>query len=184
VGVVAPHKGQDLLVSALARLADIDDWTCEFVGSLDVAPRFVDQLTQTIQRVHLSTRATFTGVLAGRSMESAYSRADLVVVPSRSESFSMVVAEALARGIPVLAARVGGIPEAMSSTAAGILVPAEDPWALEVVLRQWWASPGRRTELKTAAVEARATARPWSTTVAVIASTLLEASLSETAVSA
>lgn len=184
VGVVAPHKGQDLLVRALARLTDIVDWTCTLVGSLDAAPGFVDELTQTIQRTHLTTRVTFTGILAGRLLESAYSRADLVVVPSRNESFSMVVAEALARGIPVLAARVGGIPEAMSSTAAGILVPPEDPWALEAVLRQWWASPGRRTELKTVAVEARATARPWSATIAVIASTLHEVTLSETAVSA
>ena len=184
VGVVAPHKGQDLLIRALARLTDVDGWTCELVGSLDQAPAFVDELMQTIQRTNLATRATFTGILTGRSLESAYGRADLVVVPSRNESFSMVVSEALARGIPVLAARVGGIPEAMSSTAAGILVPPDDPWALEVVLRQWWASSERRTELKRAAVEADETVRPWSATVAVIASILHEVALSETAVSA
>jgi hypothetical protein len=72
----------------------------------------------------------------------------------------------------------------MSSTAAGVLVPPEDPWALEVVLRQWWASPARRTELKTAAVEARATVRTWGATIAVIAKALHEVALSETAVSA
>ena len=184
VGVVAPHKGQDLLLRALARLTDVDDWTCRLVGSLDAAPGFVDELRQIIRRTHLTTRATFTGTLAGRLLESAYSRADLVVVPSRNESFGMVVAEALARGIPVVAARVGGIPEAISSRAAGILVPPEDPWAFEVVLRQWWASPGRRTELKAGAVEAREMARPWSATIAVIASTLNEVALSGTAVSA
>jgi glycosyltransferase involved in cell wall biosynthesis len=184
VGVVAPHKGQDLLVGALAHLTDIDDWSCTFVGSLDAAPGFVDELTQTIDQSQLTSRVTFTDVLAGRQLESAYSRADLVVVPSRNESFGMVVAEALARGIPVVAAHVGGIPEAMSSTAEGILVPPEDPWALEVVLRQWLSSPGRRTELKTAAMEARATARPWSATIAVIASTLHDVALRGTAVSA
>lgn len=184
VGVIAPHKGQDLLVSALGHLTDIDDWSCTFVGSLDAAPGFVDELTQTIQRTNLTGRATFAGVLAGRSLDTAYSRADLVVVPSRNESFGMVVAEALARGIPVVAAHVGGTPEAMSVTAAGILVPPEDPWALEVVLRQWWASPGRRTELKMAAMEARATPRPWSEPIAIIESTLHEVALSGTAVSA
>ncbi|MCU1477243.1 MAG: hypothetical protein JWQ64_1936 [Subtercola sp.] len=184
VGVVAPHKGQDLLLRALARLTDIDEWTCTLVGSLDAAPGFVDELTHIIRRNHLSTRATFAGVLAGRSLESAYSRADLVVVPSREESFGMVAAEALARGIPVVAARVGGISEAMPSTMAGILVPPEDPWAFEVVLRQWWASAARRTELKAAAVEAREAARPWSATIAVIASTLTEVALRATAVSA
>jgi glycosyltransferase involved in cell wall biosynthesis len=184
VGVVAPHKGQDLLVRALAHLTDIDDWSCTLVGSLDVAPGFVDELTQTIHRSHLTGRVTFTDVLAGRQLESAYSRADLVVVPSRNESFSMAVGEALARGIPVVAAHVGGIPEAMSSMAAGILVPPEDPWALEVALRRWLSSPGRRTELKTAAMEARATARPWSATIAIIASTLHDVALRGTAVSA
>jgi glycosyltransferase involved in cell wall biosynthesis len=184
VGVVAPHKGQDLLVRALAHLTDIDDWSCTFVGSLDAAPGFVYELTQSIHRSHLASRVTFTDVLAGSQLESAYSRADLVVVPSRNESFGMVVAEALAHGIPVVAAHVGGIPEAMSSTAAGILVPPEDPWALEVVLRQWLSSPGRRTELRTAAMEARASARTWSATVAVIASTLHDVALRGTTVTA
>jgi glycosyltransferase involved in cell wall biosynthesis len=182
--VVAPHKGQDLLVHALARLTDIDDWTCTFVGSLDAAPGFVNELTQTIRRTRLTARATFTGVLTGGLLESAYRRADLVVVPSRDEGFGMVVAEALAHGIPVIATRVGGIPEAMSSSTAGMLVPPEDPWALEVVLRQWLSNPGRRTELKEAAVEARATARPWSAPIAVIQSTLHEVAFSGTAVSA
>ena len=184
VGVVAPHKGQDLLVRALARLTDIDGWTCEFVGSLDTAPDFVEELRQSIHRTHLTTRTKFTGTLAGASWEDAYGRADLVVAPSRSESFSMVIAEALARGVPVLATRVGGIPEAISSSAAGILVPPDDPFALEVVLRQWWTSPQRRTELKAAAVEAPATVRPWRAALAVISSTLHEVALSETAVSA
>jgi glycosyltransferase involved in cell wall biosynthesis len=184
VGVVAPHKGQDLLVGALARLTDVDGWTCEFVGSLAAAPGFVDELRQILQRTALESRTTFTGILAGRPLEDAYGRADLVVVPSRNESFSMVAAEALAHGIPVLAARVGGIPEAISSPAAGILVPTEDADALEVELRRWWASPPRRTELKTAAVEARATTRQWSATIAVIASTLHQVALGETAVSA
>ncbi|HEY2642329.1 MAG TPA: glycosyltransferase family 4 protein [Galbitalea sp.] len=183
VGVVSHHKGQDLLIRALGQLTDVDDWTCTIVGSLDAAPDFVDELTRAIRRTHLTTRTALTGILTGSLLERAYGEADLVVVPSRSESYGMVVAEALARGIPVLAARVGGIPEALSSIAAGMMIPPEDPWALEVVLRQWWASPERRTELKTAAVRARELARPWSGTVAIIASTFDEI-LAETAVSA
>jgi glycosyltransferase involved in cell wall biosynthesis len=183
VGVVSHHKGQDLLIRALGHLTDVDDWTCTIVGSLDAAPAFVDELTRAIRRTDLTTRTTLTGVLTGSLLDRAYSEADLVVVPSRSESYGMVVAEALARGIPVLAARVGGIPEALSSDTAGVMVPPEDPWALELVLRQWWASPERRTELKTAAVGARALARPWSGTVDIIAATLDEI-LTETAVSA
>lgn len=184
VGVVAPHKGQDLLVRALAGLTDVNNWTCTFVGSVDAASGFINELTHTIERSGLTARATFAGVLAGPSLEDAYGRADLVIVPSRTESYGMVVAEALVRGIPVVAARVGGIPEAMSGSAAGILVPPEDPWALEVVLRQWLASPARRSQLKTAAMGTRETARPWSVTIATVESALYEVALSQTAVSA
>jgi glycosyltransferase involved in cell wall biosynthesis len=184
VGVVAPHKGQDLLVRALARLTDVDGWTCTFAGSLDVAAGFVDELKHSIRLSDLGGRTMFTGTLAGASLDLVYAQADLLVVPSRNESFGMVVAEALARGIPVLASRVGGIPEAMAGTTAGILVPPEDPWALEVVLRQWWGNEERRTELKAAAVEAREAVRPWSAPVAVIASTLTGVAREAMAVSA
>ncbi|HEY5230618.1 MAG TPA: glycosyltransferase family 4 protein [Galbitalea sp.] len=184
VGVVAPHKGQDLLVRALRQLTEIDGWTCTFAGSVNAAPGFARELAQTIRVSKLATRTTFTGVLDRSRLDDAYNQADLVVVPSRNESFGMVVAEALARGIPVLATRVGGIPEAICGSPASILVPPEDPWALEVVLRQWLADPERRTELRTAAAEAREMVRPWAATVTVIASTLAEVALSATAVSA
>ncbi len=184
VGVVAPHKGQDVLVRTLARLKEVGDWTCTFVGSLSTAPDFVADLKQTVHIEQLATRVSFAGTLAGRALDAAYGRADLVVAPSRTESFGMVVAEALARGIPVVASRVGGIPEALSRSGAGILVPADDPAALETVLREWWASPSLRTELTTAAVEARAIVRSWSSTISTIESVLQEITRSRTAVSA
>ncbi|TFB93556.1 glycosyltransferase [Cryobacterium sp. MDB2-10] len=183
IGVVAPHKGQDLLIGALAHLTDVDGWTCTFVGSLDGAPGFVDELTRARHRARLTARAPFRGALVGTRLDSAYARTDLVVVPSRYESFGMVVAEAQARGIPVLASRIGGIPEALSNESAGILVAPEDPRALEVALRHWLASPAQRSQLKAAAVAASRRARPWSATVAAIASTLIEVAFRETAVS-
>ena len=182
VGVVAPHKGQDVLVRALAHLTQVSDWTCTFVGSLSTAPDFVADLKQTVRDEQLATRVSFVGTLAHGALEAAYGRADLVVAPSRTESFGMVVAEALARGIPVVASRVGGIPEALSSRGAGILVPADDPTALETLLREWCASPSLRTRLMAAAVEARATVRSWNSTLSTIESVLHEVSRSRTAV--
>jgi glycosyltransferase involved in cell wall biosynthesis len=183
VGVVAAHKGQDLLVHALARLTDVgDDWACTFVGSLDRDSGFVADLRRDVERAALTDRVVFSGVLAGPALAKAYSRADLVVVPSRSESYGMVAAEALARGIPVVATDVGGIPEAIAGNPGGVVVPPEDPWALEVVLRQWWTDPSRRRGLTAAALRARETARTWDTTIAAIAATLREVALSESAV--
>jgi glycosyltransferase involved in cell wall biosynthesis len=177
VAAVAPHKGQDLLISALAGLPDDELWTCTFVGSLDVAPAFVAELTAAVEAAGLAERVTFTGVLTGNRLAEEYAQADLLVAPSRAESYGMVVTEAYARGIPVLASGAGGLPEAVGNSGAGIIVPAEDAWALGVVLRQWLANPARRHELKTAALAVRDELHPWSTTTAIIAATLDDVAL-------
>jgi glycosyltransferase involved in cell wall biosynthesis len=177
VGTVAPHKGHDLLVRTLADCSDVPGWTCTIVGSLQAAPDFVTALRAAIESAGLADRIEFTGVLTGRPLEDAYGRADLVIALSRSESYGMAVAEALARGIPVLTSGVGGIPEAIAQDAAAMTVPLDDPWALDVVLHRWWASPALRQERKAAALKARDAARPWSTTTAIVASTLAEVAI-------
>jgi glycosyltransferase involved in cell wall biosynthesis len=196
VGTIAPHKGQDLLVRALAQLAGIGGWTCTLAGSLDAAPDFVSALASDLERAGLRDRVVFAGVLDAASLDRAYARTDLLVVPSRAESYGMVVGEALARGIPVVASAVGGIPEAltdaaaktdaepMTDAAAGILVPPDDEWALAVVLRQWLTDSGRRSELASLAQHARAAVRPWSTTTGIIAETLHDVAATRSAVSA
>ena len=82
--------------------------------------------------------ARLTGPLTGADLDAAYARADLLVLPSRAETYGMVVTEALARGIPVLATDVGGVPEALGrapeGSLPGLLVPPEDPAALAVAI--------------------------------------------------
>ncbi|MFE4949663.1 glycosyltransferase family 4 protein [Leifsonia sp. NPDC056665] len=177
VAAVAPHKGQDLLLRALAGFADRDDWTCTLVGSLTVDPDFVAALTAVIDAAGLAGRIRFAGVLDPRALSEAYGEADLVVLPSRSESYGMAVAEALAHGVPVLATGIGGIPEAIVREDATMIVPPDDAWALRVVLQQWWASAARRDALKAAALEAREAGRRWEDTIAVVASALREAAV-------
>ncbi|QNE35765.1 glycosyltransferase family 4 protein [Leifsonia shinshuensis] len=177
VAAVAPHKGQDLLLRALAGFADRDGWTCTLVGSLDVDPGFVEALTSVIDAAGLTGRIRFAGVLDPDALSAAYGEADLVVLPSRSESYGMAVAEALAHGVPVLATGVGGIPEAIARPDAAMIVPPDDPWALHVVLQQWWASATRRDALKAAALEAREAGRSWEDATAVVASALRTAAM-------
>src|SRR6201992_1282483 len=101
VGVLSRHKGQDVLVEALADLAD-RDWHCGLAGSLDRDPDFVEQLQTRITRLGYDHRVQLSGVLTGAALSHAYTTADLLVAPSRAETYGMTVTEALAHGLPVI----------------------------------------------------------------------------------
>ena len=85
----------------------------------------------------------------------------------------MVVAEALARGLPVVAADVGGVPEALGHGADGVrpglLVPADDAASLADALRAWLEDTDLRRRLRRAARERRESLVGWSTTISVVA---------------
>ncbi len=172
VGAVVPHKGQDVLVHALAGMADLPGWTCSIVGSPNADPDFAIRIADAIRSAGLTERIELLGVLTGRRLADEFHAADLVVAPSRAESYGMVVAEAVARGIPVVAARVGGIPEAIAGSTAAILTPPNDPVALRAVLRRWWEEPPRRAVLKADAVRSRTATRTWAESAGITAAAL------------
>jgi len=168
VAAVHPGKGHDLLLDALSSLGD-RAWTLTCVGSLDVDPDHVTALRTQVYARSWERRVTFTGPLVGRALAAAYDAADLLVLPSRSESYGMVVAEALAHGRPVVATSVGGVPEAFGRAPVGalpgLLVPPGDPGALAGALRAWLDDPGLRERLGRAADVRRMTLRRWEATV-------------------
>ncbi len=176
VGVLSRHKGQDLLVEALAELGDLD-WNCVLVGPLDRDPDFVEQLQARITRLGYGHRVRLTGVLTGAALSHAYTTADLLVAPSRSETYGMTVTEALAHGLPVIAAAVGGLPEALGSVADGTrpgqLVPPGDPAALAAALGDWLGDERHRHRLRAAARQRRSTLRGWDQTTQEVANALL-----------
>jgi glycosyltransferase involved in cell wall biosynthesis len=175
VGTLGRHKGQDLLVEALADLAD-RDWHCVLAGPLDRDPDFVDQLQTRITRLGYGHRVRLTGVLTSAALTHAYSTADLLVAPSRSETYGMTVTEALAHGLPVIAAAVGGLPEALGSTADGTrpgqLIPPGDPAALAAALGAWLGDERHRRRLRSAARQRRSTLGGWEQTSQQIANAL------------
>jgi glycosyltransferase involved in cell wall biosynthesis len=175
VGVLGRHKGQDLLVEALAGLAD-RDWHCVLAGSLDRDPDFVEQLQTRITRLRYSRRIRLSGVLTGAALSHAYSTADLLVVPSRAETYGMTVTEALAHGLPVIATAVGGLPEALGFTADGTrpgqLIPPGDPAALAAALAEWLGDERHRHRLRAAARQRRSTLRGWEQTTQEIGNAL------------
>jgi glycosyltransferase involved in cell wall biosynthesis len=174
VGSVTPTKGQDLLVGALNEVAS-RSWSCRVVGPLDRAPSHVDLVRRELDRYGLADRVRLDGPLTGAVLDEAYAAADLLVLPSRAEAFGMVVLEALARGIPVLATDVGGVREALGATPSGEvpgLLVAPDVRALALGLQQWLDDPVLRTRLRSAAHERRATVPGWDVPSAALAAVL------------
>lgn len=175
VAAVIPGKGHDLLVDALAPLTSLS-WECLCVGSLDRDPAFVELVRRRAADGGVERRVRFSGPQAGTELASSYATADLLVLPSRAESYGMVVAEALARGLPVVAAEVGGVPEALGQAAdgtrPGLLVPPDDPEALRGALRAWLEDGDLRRRLRRAAVERRESLADWTTTTSAVADVL------------
>jgi glycosyltransferase involved in cell wall biosynthesis len=177
VAAVIPDKGHDLLLDALARIPDLSwRWVC--VGSPDRDPSFVEALRRRSREHGLADRVRFAGTATGADLDRAYAAADVMVLASRAETYGMVVTEALARGVPVVATEVGGVTEALGhgsdGTRPGLLVPAEDPTALADALRSWLTDAELRARLRRVAREQRETLRGWSATTSVIAGVLTE----------
>ncbi len=170
VGVVAPHKGQDTLIEALGMIRD-EPWSCTIAGSTTADPAFVDRIRGRADELGVGDRIAMTGVLTPAELAAAYRTTDLVVAPSRAESYGMAIADALRRGIPVVASRVGGIPRTVTADA-GILVAPDDPRALGDALRRWIADPALRARLDRAARRRGASLPHWSDTAGRIAATL------------
>ncbi|MCW2765750.1 MAG: glycosyltransferase [Nocardioides sp.] len=167
VAAVTPDKGHDVLLAALATIADLA-WRCVCVGPLDREPDFVHRLERQAGESGIKDRVQFTGPLAGADLDGAYAAADVLVLASRAETYGMVVTEALARGLPVVATAVGGVPEALGrledGSRPGLLVPPDDPTAFAAALRSWLEAADSRRRLRGAAQERRTTLVGWSTT--------------------
>jgi glycosyltransferase involved in cell wall biosynthesis len=175
VAAVIPGKGHDVLLDALATLPGLR-WHCLCVGSLERDRVFAEQLRRRTLVGGLDGRVRFTGPRTGAELARSYGAADLLVLPTRGETYGMVVTEALARGLPVVAADVGGVPEALGhgadGTRPGLLVPPDDPAALGDALRAWLGDADLRRRLRRAARQRRRSLPRWSTTTSIVAHAL------------
>lgn len=177
VAAVTPIKGHDVLLAALARIQDLR-WRCTCVGSLNRDPCFVDRLRRQAREDGIGGRVRFTGPLTGTALEAAYAGGDLLVLASRTESYGMVVTEALAHGLPVVATSVGGLPQALGRASGGdppgLLVPPDSPAALAEALTTWLGDVELRRRLRQAAEQRRETLSGWSATAERMSRVLAE----------
>ena len=177
VGAVTPNKGHDVLLTALASIADLP-WRCLLVGSTDRDRAFVDGLHAQARASGIDDRVHIVGPITGSRLGAAYATADVLVLASRFETYGMVVTEALARGLPVVATEVGGMPEALGHGAhgdrPGLLVPPGDAAAFATALRRWLDHTDLRRRLRQAARQRRDTLSDWSDTSARVGRVLAE----------
>jgi glycosyltransferase involved in cell wall biosynthesis len=160
VATITPRKGHAVLVEALAQLGD-RPWRLVCAGSLERDPATARSVTEAVRRLGLADRVAFLGEIAGGPLDAAYDGADLFVLPSFHEGYGMAYAEALARGLPIIATTAGAIPETVPADA-GILVPPGDAPALARAIARCLDDPGTREALRRGALAARRSLPDWS----------------------
>ncbi|MCC6848923.1 MAG: glycosyltransferase [Deltaproteobacteria bacterium] len=151
VGALEERKGHDVLLDALARDPD-PGHVVLIAGDGTRAPA----LRARAAALGLADRVRFLGRV--EDVAPLLAAADALVMPSRREGLGVAALEAMAAGLPVVASRVGGLPEAVVDGETGLLVPPGDAAALAAALARLAADPALAGRLG-AGGAARAAAR-------------------------
>jgi glycosyltransferase involved in cell wall biosynthesis len=170
VASVVPRKGYDTLIEAVSHLPE-HVWTLTCVGSLDRDPDTVARLRARITVPGLVNRVAFVGELDSDTLSTYYDDADVFVLPTWYEGYGMAVAEALARGLPVVSTPTGAIPELVGHEA-GLLVPPGDAPALADALARVMSDAGVRARLAAGARAVRERLPSWTDASAQFAAAL------------
>ena len=168
---MTPRKAQVLLVRALAGVGGA--WELTIGGSLERDPATGAALRAAIGELGLADRVHLPGELGEAELADAYASADLFVSASLYEGYGMALAEALAHGLPIVAAAGGAVPDTVPASA-GLLVPPGDEAALRSALRRCIARPEERQRLRRGAIQARDGLPTWAETAARVERVLLE----------
>jgi D-inositol-3-phosphate glycosyltransferase len=159
VGRIQPHKGPEVLIRATSELVKHSPLLrhkliVNIVGGASGANTAeVDRLKELTTWLAIDDVVRFSPPVPREDLPQWYRAADLVVVPSYSESFGLVALEAQACGTPVIATAVGGLRTAVADGISGVLVDGHDPKAWSSVISRLLQEPQRRVLLSMGAVE-------------------------------
>ena len=169
VGRIQPHKGPEVLIRATSELVKHSPLLRHKLvvnvmgGASGASTDEVDRLKELTTWLGIDDVVRFEPPVARQDLAQWYRAADLVVVPSYSESFGLVALEAQACGTPVVATAVGGLRTAVADGISGVLVDGHDPKAWSSVIARLLQEPQRRVLLSMGAIE-HASHFGWDTT--------------------
>lgn len=170
VGSVVPRKGYDVLVRALERIAALD-WQLTIAGAADRSPGTAAALRAQIAVTGLGSRIRLTGAVDDVTLAGLYGAADLFVMPSLFEGYGMVLAEAMARGLPIVCTTGGAAAETAPDAAALKVAPGE-VGTLAVALENTIVDGGLRRRMAEASWSAGKNLPRWPNTARIIADVL------------
>jgi len=162
VATLTPRKGHDDLIAALAGLPErrARAWRLLCVGSDRRDPAHAARLRAQVAACGLGERVHFSGELDEAAVDRVLAGADAFVLASRHEGYGMVLAEAVARGLPIVSTTAGAIPETVPR-GAGLLVAPGDVPALRAALSRLIGDDRLRGSLAAAARAAAAELPRW-----------------------
>jgi len=159
VGRIQPHKGPEVLIRAASELVKHSPHMrprliVNIIGGASGAnTEEVERLKELVTWLVIDDVVTFAPPVPRKDLVQWYRAADLVCVPSYSESFGLVALEAQACGTPVIATAVGGLRTAVADGISGVLVDGHDPKAWSSVIARLLQEPQRRVLLSMGALE-------------------------------
>jgi glycosyltransferase involved in cell wall biosynthesis len=133
VGLVCSRKNQNALIDALAPLSNEIDFRLLFLGNAPSNSSYVETFFRKISQF---TWVSYGGFAGRDALKAALAKASLVVLPSLEDNCPMVVLEAAAAGVPVVAARVGGVPDLVKHEVNGLLCNPVDAESIRNNVRQ------------------------------------------------
>lgn len=165
VGLIAPRKGHDVLIDALARIADLP-WQAQIVGGTHDADTLAQLTAQRALR-GLEARLQFRGRMEQDDLAVLYRQATVFALATRYEGYGMVFGEALLHGLPIVTCAAGAVPETVPQ-GAGHLVPVDDAPAFADALRRLLTEAGHRAAMAAASAAAGRALPSWADTAAVM----------------
>jgi glycosyltransferase involved in cell wall biosynthesis len=170
VGAVSPRKGYALLVEALAELQH-RPWRLVIAGATQRDAQASAELRALIEKHGLEDRVTLAGEVSDLRLDELYHEADLFVSASLYEGYGMVLAEAMARGLPMVVSTGGAAAQTVPDDAA-IKVPPGDVYRLRAALSRVVADANERNRLRTASLEAGRNLPRWTEAARVVANVI------------